>query len=63
MVSEKKIRADELLFRQGKAESRSRAKKFEETNVVIAGNPANIRKRNINWTHGSVEGYIEKNCK
>ncbi len=36
------------------------AKKFEEGNVVIAGNPAQIRKRNINWAHGSVEGYINK---
>ena len=36
------------------------AKKFEEKNVVIAGNPAQIRKRNINWTHGSVSGYIER---
>lgn len=24
-------------------------KKFDESNVVIAGNPASIRKRNVNW--------------
>ena len=35
-------------------------KKFEEKNVVIAGNPAKIRKRNVNWTHGSVADYITK---
>ena len=39
------------------------AKKFDEENVVIAGNPARICKRNINWTHGSVEGYCLKNNK
>lgn len=36
------------------------AKKIKERNVVIAGNPAQIRKRNINWAHGSVKGYINR---
>lgn len=36
------------------------AKKFDEGNVVIAGNPAQIRKKNINWAHGSINGYIKK---
>ncbi|MBQ8750597.1 MAG: acyltransferase [Alphaproteobacteria bacterium] len=35
------------------------ASKFEEENVIVAGNPAKIRKRNINWAHGSVEDYIK----
>lgn len=26
-------------------------KKFEESNVVIAGNPAEIKKRNVTWTY------------
>lgn len=36
------------------------AKKFDEGNVIIAGNPAQICKRNINWQHGSIDGYINK---
>ena len=34
------------------------AKKFEEKNVAIAGNPAKICKRNVDWTHGAIEHYI-----
>ena len=37
------------------------AKKFTESNAVIAGNPAAIRKRNINWSHGSISKYISDN--
>ena len=33
-------------------------KKFDEGNVVIAGNPAQIRKTNVNWSPRSVQDYI-----
>ena len=33
-------------------------KKFEEGNVVIAGNPAQIRKTNVGWSPKSVQDYI-----
>ena len=36
------------------------AKKFDEGNVVVAGNPARICKRNINWAHGAIEHYIQR---
>ena len=32
-------------------------KKFDETNVVIAGNPAKIVKRNINWNFRDLRNY------
>lgn len=32
-------------------------KKFDETNVVIAGNPAKIVKRNINWNFRDLGNY------
>ena len=32
-------------------------KEFDETNVVIAGNPAKIVKRNINWNARDIENY------
>lgn len=32
-------------------------KKFEDTNVVIAGNPAKIVKRNINWDFRDIYNY------
>lgn len=32
-------------------------KKFEDTNVVIAGNPAKIVKRNINWDFRDLYNY------
>lgn len=39
------------------------AKKFNQENVVIAGNPAQVRKTNINWTHGSINDYCQKHQK
>lgn len=36
------------------------AKKFTEENVCIVGNPAKIVKKNINWSHGSIKGYVSK---
>lgn len=33
---------------------------FLETNVIIAGNPAQIVKRNINWTGDCPDLYLEK---
>lgn len=32
-------------------------KKFDESNVVIAGNPATIVKRNINWDARDIQNY------
>lgn len=32
-------------------------KKFDEANVVIAGNPAQIVKRNINWDFRNIQNY------
>lgn len=32
-------------------------KKFEDTNVIIAGNPAKIVKRNINWDFRDIYNY------
>lgn len=32
-------------------------KKIEEENVAVAGNPAKIVKRNINWSSDSVEFF------
>jgi acetyltransferase-like isoleucine patch superfamily enzyme len=36
------------------------AKSFMENNIVIAGNPADIKKRNINWSRHSTEKYRRK---
>ena len=36
------------------------AKKFKEGNVIIAGNPAKILKKNINWSHGCIRDFIKK---
>ena len=33
-------------------------KKFDEGNVIIAGNPAQIRKTNVDWSSRSVQDYI-----
>lgn len=39
-------------------------KKFEETNVVLAGNPAKIVKRDINWNFRDLQNYqIYRNSK
>ena len=35
-------------------------KSFSETNCVIAGNPAQIVKRNINWDVDNIGTYLEK---
>ena len=35
-------------------------KRFNETNVAIAGNPAKIIKRNINWSGLSPQQYLEQ---
>lgn len=37
------------------------AKKINEENVVIAGNPAKIIRRNINWSHESLFMTENKN--
>ena len=34
-------------------------KKFDETNVVIAGNPAKIVKQNINWNGRDLNNYLK----
>lgn len=39
------------------------AKQFSKNNVVIAGNPADVKKEDINWSHGSIQSYIDKNEK
>jgi acetyltransferase-like isoleucine patch superfamily enzyme len=37
------------------------SKRFEETNIAVAGNPAKIIKRDINWSGETPDAYICKN--
>ena len=34
-------------------------KKFNDTNIIVAGNPAKIIKTNINWSRVSAEKYMQ----
>lgn len=58
MVSEKKIRADELLFRQGKAESRSRAKILIMAGKVRSG-PDSLISKPAQMIPESTELFVE----
>lgn len=38
-------------------------KRFEETNCVIAGNPAKVVKQNVQWVRNSSERFLEEGSK